>query len=63
MCFDYEIEKKERIKRDITINEDTDICPESDKIEEYTIRHQRIIDSEMAPSRYLIKQILYFSIK
>jgi hypothetical protein len=56
MCFDYEIEKKEkRIKRDITINEDTEICPQSDKIEEYTTRHQRIIDSEMTPSQYLIK--------
>jgi hypothetical protein len=54
MCFDYEIEKKERIKRDITINEDTAICPESDKIEEYTTRHQRIIKSEMTPSQYLI---------
>jgi hypothetical protein len=53
MCFDYGIEK--RGNRDITINEDTDICPESEKIEEYTIRHQGIIDSEMAPSQYLIK--------
>jgi hypothetical protein len=55
MCFDYEIEKKERIKREIAINEDMEICPGSDKIEEYTIRHQGIIDSEMAPSQYLIK--------
>lgn len=55
MCFDYEIEKKERIKREIAINEDTEVCPESDKIEEYTIIYQRIIDSEMAPSQYLIK--------
>ena len=55
MCFDYGIEKKERIKREIAINEDTEICPESDKIEEYTIKHQRIIDSEMTPSQYLIK--------
>ena len=55
MCFDYGIEKKERIKREIAINEDTKICPESAKIEEHTIRHQRIIDSEMARSQYLIK--------
>jgi len=43
MCFDYGIEEKERIKRDIAVNEDIQIFPESEKMEEYTIRHQRII--------------------
>jgi hypothetical protein len=52
MCFDYGIEEKERIKRDIVVNEDVEIFPESEKMEKYTIRHQRIIHSEMAPSQY-----------
>jgi hypothetical protein len=55
MCFDYGIEKKGKIKRDVAINEDTKICSESGKIKEHTIRHQRIIDNQMVTSQYLIK--------
>jgi hypothetical protein len=46
---------KGKIKRDVAINEDTKICSESEKIKEHTIRHQRIIDNQMATSQYLIK--------
>ena len=55
MCFDYEIEKKGKIKRDVAINEDTKTCSELEKIEEHTIIHQRIRDNQMATSQYLIK--------
>ena len=52
MCFDYGIEKKERMKREVVVNEDTEIYSGSEKMEEYTIRHQRRMNSEMAPSQY-----------
>ncbi len=52
MCFDYGIEKKERMKRGVVVNEDTAIYLGSEKMEEYTIRHQRRMKSEMAPSQY-----------
>ena len=54
MCFDYGIEKKERMKREVVVvvNEDTEIYPGSEKMEEYTIRPQRRMNSEMAPSQY-----------
>lgn len=50
MCFDYEIEKKGKIKRNVAINENTEICSESEKIKEHTTRQQRIIDNQMATS-------------
>ncbi len=52
MCFDYGIEKKERMKREVMVNEYTEIYPGSEKMEEYTIRHQRRMNSGMTPSQY-----------
>ena len=62
MCFDYGIEKKERMKREVVVNEDTKIYPGSEKMEEYTIRHQRRMNSEMAPSQYWLGKFYIFAL-